>query len=242
MKLSAAMRDPEMQARIRDLIARDGRAHIPNVLEAQCARELLEAMQQAPWKQIYKQGAQTVRDDPAEFARLPPNEKVERFKGLYGQAVRDFQFMFDSYGISSIYENNERRDGVLADFYVSLNAPQMLEAWRAITGDARIASVDAQATRYRPGHFLTQHDDSGSQDERLFAYVLNLTPDWNADWGGLLQFFDEQGHVTRAYTPRWNALNLFRVPADHAVSIVAPFAPTGRFSITGWMRANRPAS
>ena len=100
--------------------------------------------------------------------------------------------------------------------------------------------MDAQATRYRPGHFLTQHDDHAEGKDRLFAYVLNLTPQWIADWGGLLMFLTDDGHVAAAYTPRWNALNILKVPQPHAVSVVAPFARGARHSITGWIRSRRP--
>ena len=42
--------------------------------------------------------------------------------------------------------------------------------------------------------------------------------------------------MAEAYRPSWNALNIFRVPAAHAVSSVAPFAGAPRLSITGWIR------
>jgi SM-20-related protein len=96
--------------------------------------------------------------------------------------------------------------------------------------------VDAQATRYERGHYLTQHDDSAAEKGRLYAFVLNLTPHWRTDWGGLLNFIDADGHVAEAYAPAWNAINLFRVPQPHAVSCVAPFAGAPRLSITGWVR------
>ena len=96
-----------------------------------------------------------------------------------------------------------------------------------------IARADAQATCYRPGHFLTRHDDY--IDGRLVAYVLNFTPAWNPDWGGMLLFTDERGHVEEGYVPAWNALNFLKVPQTHAVSLVAPFAGGLRYSITGWL-------
>jgi Rps23 Pro-64 3,4-dihydroxylase Tpa1-like proline 4-hydroxylase len=61
---------------------------------------------------------------------------------------------------------------------------------------------------------------------------------WRPDWGGYLQFLDEDGDIVAGYKPRFNALNLFRVPARHNVSYVPPFAPAGRFAITGWFRAD----
>jgi SM-20-related protein len=66
---------------------------------------------------------------------------------------------------------------------------------------------------------------------------LNLTHQWRADWGGILNFLDADGHVAEGYVPAFNALNLFRVPQRHNVSYVAPFAMNGRYSITGWLRA-----
>src|SRR5690606_24819670 len=100
-----------------------------------------------------------------------------------------------------------------------------------------IAFADSQATRFSAGHFLTTHDDDVAGKQRRAAYVLNLTPHWRTDWGGVLQFIDADGHVTAGLAPKFNALNLFRVPQQHAVSFVTPSAPSSRYSITGWLRA-----
>ena len=110
-----------------------------------------------------------------------------------------------------------------------------------MTGDARIAFADAQATRYRPGHVLTGHDDAAEGKNRLYAYVLNLTRDWRADWGGVLAFEGAHGHIEEGFAPAYNALNIFAVPMPHAVTQVASFAPRDRLSITGWLRAHPPA-
>lgn len=65
--------------------------------------------------------------------------------------------------------------------------------------------------------------------------MLNLSCAWNADWGGLLQFIDDDGRVLDSFLPRWNTLSLFAVPAGHAVSRVAPWAGQERLAITGWL-------
>ena len=95
------------------------------------------------------------------------------------------------------------------------------------------------ATRFQPGHFLTRHNDNVEGKRRRIAYVLNLSRDWNPDWGGALQFFDKHDNVQCAYTPSFNTLNLLRVPSVHSVGIVAPFAASNRLSITGWLRSGR---
>ncbi|MBB1180632.1 2OG-Fe(II) oxygenase, partial [Pseudomonas sp. FW305-3-2-15-E-TSA4] len=75
---------------------------------------------------------------------------------------------------------------------------------------------------------------------RLLAYVLNLTPRWRVDWGGLLLFLDPDGHVAEGYAPKFNALNIFRTPFPHAVTQVSTFAGAPRYAITGWIRARPP--
>ena len=63
--------------------------------------------------------------------------------------------------------------------------------------------------------------------------MLNLTPMWRPEWGGVLQFLDSSGHIEEGYVPTFNALNLFRVPMPHFVSLVAPYGGL-RYSVTGW--------
>ena len=115
------------------------------------------------------------------------------------------------------------------------NSPDYIAFVRALTGDARIRRANAQATRYQPGHFLRYHTDEEHSEGRLYAYVLNFSRHWQADWGGLLQFIDEDGQVLETFLPQWNTLSLFAVPAGHAVSLVAPWAQQDRLAITGWL-------
>jgi SM-20-related protein len=100
----------------------------------------------------------------------------------------------------------------------------------------RFGRVSKNRDRNWPGHFLTQHDDSGySEQHRRVAYVLYLTRGWRADWGGQLQFLDARGDVEEVWMPRFNSLGLFLVPTPHVVTYVAPFATQPRYAITGWL-------
>lgn len=121
-----------------------------------------------------------------------------------------------------------------------LNSGPFLDFVRSVTGDPRIEFADAQATRYRPGQVLTAHTDEMGDKGRLYAYVLNLTREWRADWGGVLIFPGADGHIAQGFVPAFNGLNLFAVPMLHAVTQVASFAPRDRYAITGWLRTNAP--
>ena len=56
--------------------------------------------------------------------------------------------------------------------------------------------------------------------------------------GGLLLFHDRDGMV-EGLVPDFNTLDILAVPQLHSVSYVTPSAPTKRYSITGWLRAQR---
>ena len=64
--------------------------------------------------------------------------------------------------------------------------------------------------------------------------VFGLTRHWRPDWGGLLLFHDDDGQIDLGLVPAFNVLNLFAVPREHSVSVVAPFAAEPRLTITGW--------
>ncbi|MDD3838269.1 MAG: 2OG-Fe(II) oxygenase family protein, partial [Phenylobacterium sp.] len=231
-------------AALASVFARHGRIHVPQVLDAASARVVGQAIAsgEVPWTRSV-----TVNGNPYDIglptlAAMPP-ERAAQFRAAVDEAARaGFQYEFDAWRLSDVVEAGERRGGPLAALeavYDLVNSEAFLGFVRAMTGDPHAVYADAQATRYTAGHFLTAHDDAVEGKNRLFAYVLNFTPVWRADWGGLLLFHDADGHVSEGYTPTFNALNIFRVPQAHAVSQVASFVTASRYSITGWIRSRR---
>jgi SM-20-related protein len=218
-----------------------GRLHIPGFLTEPSARALHDRLAVETLWVCSTIGGGTVADVPVEMLEaLSPAERA-RFEALAHREARDgFHYMFDSLRITDAIDRGEPLEPLYRSAVDFLNSEPFLAFVRALTADQRPAYVDAQATRFLPGHYLTRHDDQKPSAGRLYAYVLNLTPVWRADWGGLLNFLDEDGHVAEGYTPSWNALNIFRVPQAHAVSYVAPFAGASRLSITGWIRDDPP--
>lgn len=219
-----------------------GRIHIPGFLNPAGAEMLHTALtRESDWLCSTMGSGQTI-DVSTDMLNAMEPARAMRFLTLAHAEARDgFHYMFDTVRISDRVEKGQPLTPALAAAYDFLNSPAFLDFVRTLTGDRRPANVDAQATRYEQGHYLTEHDDKKPESGRLYAYVLNLTPHWRTDWGGLLTFTDDEGHLSQAYRPAWNALNLFRVPQKHAVSCVAPFAGASRLSITGWVR-ERPAS
>ena len=113
----------------------------------------------------------------------------------------------------------------------------MLDFVKQVSGRNDVVSADAQYTRYSAGQYLTRHRDVVDRPPRRLAYVLGFTRNWHPDWGGLLQFYEDNGTPRDAWAPAFNRLVLFDVRHVHAVTYVAPFAGAARLSLTGWYYA-----
>ncbi len=227
-------------ARIGPVFRRAGRMHAPDFLDAPGAARLHEALASSTtWSRSLLLGGRPFIVAPEKWDAMPVDRREEVEAGMLAQARSGFHYAFSTWSVSDEIEGGRRTGHPAEAFYDFLNSPVFLEWIRATTGDDRAAYCDAQCTRYQPGDYLNVHTDAAEGKNRLFAYVMNLTPGWRVDWGGLLQFIDQDGHVAEAYTPAFNALNIFKVPRPHSVSMVTPFAGGDRLAITGWIRSRR---
>ena len=213
------------------------RIHIANLLTPSSATRLHRCLEQEAEYTLAimtEQGAQYAK--PAALAQPELMRQVQA--GAYARAQNGkFSFLYDTHVVTQTGDPYPAADHYLRKVTDFLEGPAFLDLCRAVTGLQNIAFADAQVTRYRPGHFLTQHDDNVPEQKRLAAYVLNFTPVWRPDWGGELLFLGRDGHVAQGFTPAFNALNIFTVPQSHIVTLVAPFAAGPRLSITGWLRS-----
>lgn len=216
------------------------RIQIRNVLSDAAARNLHAVLaRQTPWGLAWSAGA----DGPhglrrEEMARLSPQDRATIGERL-GRAMQgqDYAFSFARYPLLDAYVGGWAPGGPHDLVMEHINDQPLMDLVRTVTGVLALRKADAQATLFGPGHFLSVHSDSHKDEGWHIAYVLSLClEEWRPDWGGYLMFYDEDGDVVAGYRPRFNALNLFAVPQAHAVTYVPPFAPVGRFSITGWFR------
>ena len=214
------------------------RVHIPSLLTEHAAGDVHRCLaEKTPYSLVVNSGEKVFDLPSAEQAKMSPAERKRLIDAAGAGARSGFQFLYDNHRMTEAGEAYKDPAHPLASIVAFLNGEPFLSFVRTITGERDIAFADAQATRYGPGHFLTTHNDDIAGKNRLAAYVLNMTPEWAADWGGLLLFLDEQGNVTEGFTPAFNALNILAVPQPHLVSQVASFAGAHRFSITGWFRS-----
>lgn len=158
-------------------------------------------------------------------------------QAVHAQARAGFQFRYETIRVPDAEAERRASGTLLYDFARFLSDAPAIDFLRKVIGEGAITYADAQATAYGPGHFLTAHDDDVAGKNRKAAYVMNLSRGWSADWGGLLVFHSPGEARAEALVPSFNAINLFAVPQMHSVSVVVPWVPRRRYSITGWLRA-----
>lgn len=225
-----------------DQFARTTRVQIRDVLTQETAKELRTILAQfTPWGMAVQAGEDG--SGPQSFRREQISaDNAAAVNSLAGEAHKsaargEYAFRFAHYPMLTAYQQKWNPDGPHDILMEHLNAEPFLNLVREVTGIRHLVKADGQATLFAPQHFLGRHIDSHVAEGWRVAYVLNLTTDdWHPDWGGYLLFLNDDGDVVDGYRPRFNSLNLFAVPQSHLVSYVPPFAPLGRFAVTGWLR------
>ena len=221
--------------------AETGRVQVRDVLTEETAREVHTVLSKAtPWGMATGAGDENRQSFRMEEVRASDGaERVNKAAtgAQQNSAKGDYGFIFAHYPILTAVQEGWDPGSVHEILLEHLNAPEFLGLAREITGIDALVKADGQATLYAPNHYLGRHIDSHVAEGWEVAYVLNFAPpDWHPDWGGYLTFYDEDGDIVEGFRPRFNALNLFKVPTSHAVSYVPPFAPVGRIAVTGWLR------
>ena len=222
-------------ANVRQHYQTDNRVKVHSFLQEEDATSLLQALaQETEFASAFNiDGANGVLSD-AEMRQLPADDVQNLQQKIYQHAAEGAGFLYGRNNVTGPHK--DQGPPLLVDFANALNDEIFLSAIREITGHFDIQAASAQATRYLPGNFLTRHNDLHPDEGRRVAYVMNLTPTWHPDWGGLLQFYQQDGTPRDAWTPLYNTLTLFDVTHVHAVTFVAPYAKVPRLSVTGWFR------
>ncbi len=224
------------------LFTATGRVQLRDVLTPDSARELQTVLARGtPWGMAIGAGSARPESFRADQTRTPQGQQAMAQASRNADqhsASGEYGFRFAHYPILEAMREGWDPGGAHEVLIEHLNAPAFLNLVRAVTGIDSLIKADAQATLFAPNHYLGRHNDSHVGEGWEVAYVLNLArEDWHPDWGGYLLFLDEDGDVIEGFRPRFNALNLFRVPQSHLVSYVPPFAPLGRMAVTGWLRS-----
>lgn len=213
---------------------RDGIVQIPVFLEPVDAEAVAGLMAGLTWNVVAPdEGAETLVISAEVIQKFGEAQVRQFLQGALKRASKGFSFIHLSYALQDEYARDPRSPIHRATRF--LQSRSFLDFGAAVIGSDDVDGVRVQASNYRPGDFLTLHDDSHRRDARLAAFTLGFTRDWRPDWGGQLLFHDAEGQIERGFMPGFNVLTLFKVPKAHSVAPVAAYAATKRLSLTGWL-------
>lgn len=216
--------------------AQTGRVRVYGLL-AEGALELHDYLRaREDWIQVIHAPGAPIELSRDERAAMGPRRYSKIEADINARGRSGFQYRYEAIRIPRVDEYVAGED-ILMAFADFLQSPDMLGLIHDITGQKPGLFVNGQATSYGTGDFLTGHDDNVAGDGRMAAFVLGLTKMWRLEWGGLLLFHGPHDRTAEALVPRFNTLDMFRVPQQHSVSYVSPSAGFSRMALTGWYRA-----
>lgn len=109
---------------------------------------------------------------------------------------------------------------------------EMLKRFSQIVHEKVISLNETFLSKYQKDDFLSIHHDKGKGH---FAFIYQLTKNWNPAYGGLLTFVEEN-EIKKTISPQFNSLSIFRIKdvpiTDHFVSRVG--VDKTRMAYTGW--------
>jgi SM-20-related protein len=214
-----------------DAFHRDGVVQIKDFFEPPLADRVASALKESTYWQLNyaDEKARGVALNAQDLAKLD----IQRlWAEIIERASTGFSFVYLAFYLQTAYGAPEQAEHPLHKLVQFLNSSAFLDFGRVITGETGVNRVDAAATWYRPGDFLTLHNDAIGL--RRAAYTLGFTRGWRPDWGGQLLFHDQAGEIMRGLMPGFNVFTLFkRLP--HSVAQVAHYAKEPRLTISGWL-------
>lgn len=216
------------------IFQRDGVVQIPVFLESADAESVAAVMNGLTWNIVAPdEKSETLVISPQAIQKFGEAQVRQFLQGALKRASLGFSFIHLSYAMQDEYARDPTSPIHRATEFLQSRA--FLDFGAAVIGDDQVDGVRVQASNYRPGDFLTLHDDRHKRDDRLAAFTLGFTRDWRPDWGGQLLFHDAEGQIERGFMPGFNVLTLFKVPRPHSVAPVAAYAAAKRLSLTGWL-------
>lgn len=216
------------------------RMQIRDFLTDESARAVFDDLHELPWGLAYNDGPTVHQLSPDRVAAMDGREGAEIMAGIQARARTQYQFLYAFFPTLSAYISPTSPRFRIFEFFEFINSEPVLGFIRRLTGLEQIRWADAQATWYRPGHFLKGHTDEDPSTGRVAAYIMNFSKDWDRDWGGFLQFFDSSDNIEEAFKPSFNTLNIFTIPQLHSVSMVSTYVQAERLAVTGWFRVDDP--
>lgn len=149
--------------------------------------------------------------------------------------VGNFGYMFKR----TIDNHYESCYCVMCNLKKYFNSSEVKDELSKIVGEEVTHFNETFCSKYENDDYLSIHHDKGNGD---YAFVFQLTKDWNPSYGGLLHFYDgSTREVYKSVNPVFNSLTIFKIKnvpnTDHFVSMNV--SSHARYAFTGWFSVSQ---
>ncbi len=231
--MKATVFEATRTAELKQAYQQENKVKVENLFTLENAQAINQAVQSIrDYHLVFHVGDEHKAVLESELRKHDDETRLKLQTEIHQNASRGIGFLYGRHRFDNTHSNS-----VLRNTIEWLNSEETINWVKEVTGFQDITHADANITRFARGEFLTRHNDVVPNETRRVAFVINLSSQWHADWGGLLQFFEADGTSKQSWTPTFNSLSLFNVSEIHSVTCIAPFAPALRLSISGWFRA-----
>lgn len=164
-----------------------------------------------------------------QLASLDEDKRNVLFAQIQATAALGKGFFYSSKTVTSETINNELH----ASFRVLkwLNHEETIELISDISGVRGLTYATCEATRYSKGQFLTSVKPGVNQS---LVFTIDLTPQWDSNWGGLLHLHDVYDGAGITFTPKFNNMILFDANQEFSITYLANYIKYNRFALLGY--------
>jgi Rps23 Pro-64 3,4-dihydroxylase Tpa1-like proline 4-hydroxylase len=158
----------------------------------------------------------------------------EEFKKIHSYALERFNKGLFSYMFKRSGKHYDTCSCAMCSLRKMFDSVEVKNALSQIVGETVTELNETFCSKYETGDYLSIHHDKNKGD---YAFVYQLTEDWNPSYGGLLNFYDSTTkEVYETVNPIFNSLTIFKIKdvviTDHFVS--ENVSSHTRFAFTGW--------
>ena len=239
MEISKNIKDiiylsPELDTvKFRKEFTEQGFVRIPRILPENFARKIhKELSENLNWRIVYNDDKGN-HSFPKILQKRKSAEDWDNIKLKMKNRVKEkkFQYFFESFDLSDVHPGKGRVEIYLSYFKEWLNLEQLRNLVFEITGILMPTPFKLVATGFGPGQFITMMNDFGDESKEKIGIIFNFSPDWQSEWGGVLQFLNRDLNEITCLTPIFNTLDIFALTLAYNTSFVVPFSPSIRYSI-----------
>lgn len=211
-----------------------GFVKIDDFIDEPSSRELIKNLPPAAdrWQMTFRRDGRVEALEANRMQSMTERNRVKLSNEIYSAALNGPQFVYQKISLDEAATEAANKDEKGLLVREMLNSDAVLSLVKSVSGEEGLTRALSDATYFVRNQFKNR--EMGPDDGAVHVgFELYLTSPWREDFGGFLNFYDDDGNILDAVYPRFRQLVLYRLPRAHGVSALAPFCNALRFSISG---------